>query len=167
MSDGQTHFDSSIFVKCCDCYVIYYIYCKYFRRSTYVCPGSIWSTNAFDIPDFLVSAYSASRTSVDVKIVRIVTNNIRDKGRKKMGIKWKTKWDESKQLRSPRNKTGLERWKKEIQKNLIVWSLYRQLFLTSSFSPGESPFSTRNLLPLSAPSCSICGSWKCIFERRD
>lgn len=86
---------------------------------------------------------------------------------KKMGIKWKTKWDESKQLRSPRNKTGLERWKKEIQKNLIVWSLYRQLFLTSSFSPGESPFSTRNLLPLSAPSCSICGSWKCIFERRD
>ena len=31
-------------------------------------------------------------------------------------------------------------------------------FLTSSFSPGESPFSTRNLLPLSDPSCSICGS---------
>jgi len=32
--------------------------------------------------------------------------------------------------------------------------------LTSSFSPGESPFSTRNLLPLSAPSCSICGNCK-------
>lgn len=37
----------------------------------------------------------------------------------------------------------------------------RENLLTSSFSPRESPFSTRNRRPLSSwPSDSTCGSWK-------
>jgi len=85
---------------------------RYTQRSTYVCPRNIWSTNAFGTPDFLISAYSANQTSVNVKIIHRYKHHPAESG-----IWWRTKRGKNEQLREPGRISSGRR------KKLIVWSL--------------------------------------------
>jgi hypothetical protein len=159
--DKRVPGNSSLLIRKCDRCVVNYILTNILDAQL------TFAQEVFEVPTRLVLwvfQYRRTRRAEHLLNRKNRLNRYKRYSRRKNGIGWKTKWDESKRLRLPRNRS---REMKERNPKKLDRLIIRRLFLTSSFSPGEFPFSTRNLLPLSAPSCSICGSWKCIFERRD